>query len=129
MIKYVDIVFGLSWGDEGKGKIINAIAKKYDIVCRWNGGPNAGHTIFINNKKYKTHVIPSGIFKNKLSIIGPNCVINLEKFYREVEYLEKEGFDSSLIKVSPKAHIITEKHIKYDLKYLQKKSFVNIFSG
>ena len=121
MIKAVDIIFGLAWGDEGKGKISNAISKKYDIVCRWNGGPNAGHTVYLNDKKYKTHIIPCGIFQNKLSVIGPNCVINVDKFFDEVEYLEKEGFDTSLIKVSPKAHIITERHITYDVKFLKPK--------
>ena len=121
MIKAVDIIFGLAWGDEGKGKISNAISKNYDIVCRWNGGPNAGHTVYINNKKYKTHIIPCGVFQNKLSVIGPNCVINIDKFFDEIEYLKKEGFDTSLIKVSPKANIITEKHIQYDLKFLKPK--------
>jgi len=120
-LKSVDIIFGLSWGDEGKGKISNAIAKNYDAVCRWNGGPNAGHTVYINDKKYKTHIIPCGVFQNKLSIIGPNCIINIDKFFDEIEYLKKEGFDTSLIKVSPKAHIITEKHIEYDLKFLKPK--------
>jgi len=121
MIKAVDIIFGLAWGDEGKGKISNAISKNYDIVCRWNGGPNAGHTVYINDKKHKTHIIPCGIFQNKLSVIGPNCVVNVDKFFDEIEYLKKEGFDTSLIKVSPKAHIITERHIQYDLKFLKPK--------
>ena len=121
MIKAVDIIFGLSCGDEGKGKISNAISKNYDIVCRWNGGPNAGHTVYLNDKKYKTHVIPCGVFQNKLSVIGPNCVINIDKFFDEIDYLKKEGFDTSLIKVSPKAHIITEKHIQYYLKFLKSK--------
>lgn len=121
MIKAVDIIFGLAWGDEGKGKISNAISKNYDIVCRWNGGPNAGHTVYLGEKKYKTHIIPCGIFQNKLSVIGPNCVVNVDKFFDEIEYLQKEGFDTSLIKVSPKAHIITERHIQYDLKILKKK--------
>lgn len=121
MIKFVDIVFGLAWGDEGKGKIINAICNKYDTVCRWNGGPNAGHTIYLNNKKYKTHSVPCGIFHNKTSIIGPNCVINLDQFYEEVKYLKGQGFDTGLIKVSPRAHIIMNKHLEYDRKFLQKK--------
>ena len=121
ILEFVDIIFGLQWGDEGKGKISNSIAEEYDMVCRWNGGPNAGHTVYINDKKFKTHIIPCGIFKNKKSIIGPNCVINIDKFYDEIEFLEKEGFDTSLIKVSPKAHIITEKHIQYDLQYLKPK--------
>lgn len=121
MINSVDIIFGLAWGDEGKGKISNAISKNYDIVCRWNGGPNAGHTVYLGDKKYKTHVIPCGVFQNKLSVIGPNCVINVDKFFDEIEHLQKEGFDTSLIKVSPKAHIITEKHINYDLAVLKKR--------
>jgi adenylosuccinate synthase len=121
MINAADIIFGLCWGDEGKGKISNALSSKYDYVCRWNGGPNAGHTVYLNGKKYKTHVIPSGVFHNKKSIIGPNCVINIDKFFDELEYLSKEGFDTSLIKVSPKTHIITERHIQYDLKFLKPK--------
>jgi len=121
MIKAVDIVFGLCWGDEGKGKVANTLAENYDYVCRWNGGPNAGHTVYINQKKYKTHIIPSGIFHGKHSIIGPNCVINIDKFFDEIEYLQKEGFDTSLVKVSPRAHIITQKHIEYDLKFLKPK--------
>jgi len=121
MIKAVDIIFGLSWGDEGKGKISNAISKNYDIVCRWNGGPNAGHTVYLGDKKYKTHIIPCGVFQNKLSIIGPNCVVNVDKFFDEIDYLKKEGFDISLIKVSPKAHLITHRHINYDFQILKKK--------
>jgi adenylosuccinate synthase len=121
MINAVDIIFGLCWGDEGKGKISNVLSSKYDYVCRWNGGPNAGHTVYLNGKKYKTHLIPSGVFHNKKSIIGPNCVINIDKFCDELEYLSKEGFDTSLIKVSPKTHIITERHIQYDLKFLKPK--------
>jgi adenylosuccinate synthase len=120
MIEYVDIIFGAQWGDEGKGKISNAISKNYDIVCRWNGGPNAGHTVYINEKKYKTHIIPCGVFQNKLSIIGPNCVLNVDKFYDEIAYLKKEGFNTSLIKVSPKAHIITDRHLIYDKMHLKE---------
>jgi adenylosuccinate synthase len=121
MISAVDIIFGLCWGDEGKGKISGALASKYDYVCRWNGGPNAGHTVYLNDKKYKTHLIPSGVFHNKKSIIGPNCVINIDKFFDEIDYLKREGFDTSLIKVSPKTHIITQRHIEYDLKHLKPK--------
>lgn len=120
-IDFVDVIFGLQWGDEGKGKITNALAENYDFVCRFNGGPNAGHIIYINNKKYKTHIIPSGIFKNKLSIIGPNCVLKLDDFYSEISYLQGEGFNTSLIKVSPNAHIITDYHAAYDKMFLQKK--------
>lgn len=121
MIKGVDIVFGLCWGDEGKGKVTNTLAENYNYVCRWNGGPNAGHTVYLNNKKYKTHLIPSGVFHGKKCVIGPNCVINIDKFFDEIDYLNKEGFDTSLVKISPKTHIITQRHIEYDLKFLKPK--------
>jgi adenylosuccinate synthase len=121
MIDYVDIIVGLAWGDEGKGKISSALAKNYDMVCRWNGGPNAGHTVYINDKKYKTHLIPSGVFHGKPSIIGPNCVINVNRFYEEINYIKENGFDTSLVKIHPNAHIITEDHISYDLNVLKPK--------
>jgi len=114
----VDIVCGLAWGDEAKGKIIAHLSKsgKYDYVCRWAGGNNAGHTIYIDNKKYKTHLIPSGILFGIKSIVGPDCVVNKEGFFKEVEYLKENGFDTSLIKISPKAHIVLDKHIEEDKK-------------
>lgn len=121
MIKHVDVIVGLAWGDEGKGKISSAMAKDYDMVCRWNGGPNAGHTVYLNDKKYKTHLIPSGVFHGKKSVIGPNCVLNIEKFLGEIEYLKENGFDTSLVKVHPNTHIITDNHIKYDLEHLKPK--------
>lgn len=115
-INIVDIVCGLSWGDEAKGKLVTHIIKynHYDFVCRWAGGNNAGHTIYKNGKKYKTHLIPCGIFYGVKSIIGPECVINEESFFRELEYLKENNFDISLIKVSPKAHVITKEHIEID---------------
>jgi adenylosuccinate synthase len=121
MISFVDIIVGLAWGDEGKGKISSALAKDYDMVCRWNGGPNAGHTVYLDGKKYKTHLIPSGVFHGKPSIIGPNCVINITKFWEEMEYLKENGFDTSLVKIHPHAHVITKDHIKFDLDYLKPK--------
>lgn len=121
MINYVDVIYGLAWGDEGKGKISNAIAKDYDYVCRWNGGPNAGHTVYINGSKYKTHIIPCGVFQNKKSIIGPGCVLHIKKFFDEIKYLSENGFDTSLIKVHPNAHIITDEHIEKDMINLKGK--------
>ena len=115
-INYVDIVCGLAWGDEAKGKIVSQLAKsgKYDYVCRWAGGNNAGHTIYIDGKKYKTHLIPSGVFYGVKSIIGPECVVNKEYFYKEIEYLKNNGFDTNLVKISPRAHIVSSNHIKED---------------
>ena len=67
----VDLLLGLQWGDEGKGKIVDVLTSDYDIIARFQGGPNAGHTLVFNNKKYVLHTIPSGIFhENKINIIG-----------------------------------------------------------
>jgi len=117
-INSVDICCGLNWGDEAKGKIIAYLSKygKYDFVCRWAGGNNAGHTIYIDGNKYKTHLIPCGIFFNIPSIIGPDCVVNLESFEKELLYLKNNGFNIDLIKISPKAHVVTQKHIDDDKK-------------
>ena len=120
MIDSADVVCGLAWGDEAKGKITSylALSRNYDFVCRWAGGNNAGHTVYVDGKKYKTHLIPSGIFYGIPSIIGPGCVVNSDALFAELKYLRDNGFDSSLVKVSPKAHIITDRHIEYDRKNL-----------
>ena len=117
-INFADICCGLAWGDEAKGKIVSELSKTkiYDFVCRWAGGNNAGHTVYVNDKKYKTHLIPCGIFYGIKSVIGPDCVINIDSFFKEIEYLNENGFDTNLIKISPKAHIITENHINDDKK-------------
>ncbi len=122
-IQYVDIVADLSWGDTGKGKITSYLAKdkSYDYVCRWAGGNNAGHTVFLKGKKFKTHLIPSGVFHGIKSIIGPQCVVHPESLQEELNYLKEKGFDTSLVKVSPRAHIVTDKHITTDKKKLAKK--------
>ena len=117
-INNVDICCGLNWGDEAKGKVIAQLAKsnKYNFVCRWNGGDNAGHTVYVNGNKYKTHLIPCGIFYNIPSIIGPDCVVNIESFKQEIIYLDNCGFNTNLIKISPKAHLITKEHINEDIQ-------------
>jgi adenylosuccinate synthase len=122
-IKKVDICFGLAWGDEAKGKIVAHLAKNknYNFVCRWAGGSNAGHTIYVDGKKYVTHLIPSGIFYGIPSIIGPDCVLNENKFTEELFNLDLAGFDISLIKVSPKCHIVQDKHIEEDKLLYAKK--------
>jgi adenylosuccinate synthase len=117
-INYVDIVCGLSWGDEAKGKITSQLSSsgEYDYVCRWAGGNNAGHTVYIKGEKFKTHLVPSGVFYGIKSVIGPGCVVNLKSFLSEVKYLNSTGFDTSLIKISPRAHLVTEKHVRDDRK-------------
>jgi len=122
-LKRVDICCGLNWGDEAKGKIVSELAKsgKYDMICRWGGGNNAGHTIYINGVKYKTHLIPAGVFYNIPSIIGPDCVVNKLGFEEEINYLKQNGFDTDCIKISPKAHVITDKHIEEDILHYKKQ--------
>ena len=120
-IKSVDICCGLAWGDEAKGKIVSQLSKtkKYNFVCRWSGGNNAGHTVYVDEVKYKTHLIPCGIFYNIPSIIGPDCVVNAESFLNEIKYLQENKFNVSFVKISPRAHIITEEHIGEDASTLK----------
>jgi adenylosuccinate synthase len=121
-VNNVDIVYGASWGDEGKGKVSHFLANRknpdgtnyYDFVARWAGGSNAGHTIYHEGRKFATHIVPSGVFFNITSLIGPNCVLNIESFYKEIAELEAGGIDTSLVKVHPKCHIVTGKHIEED---------------
>lgn len=121
-ISKVDIVCGLGWGDEAKGKIVSTLIRKneYNFVCRWAGGSNAGHTIYIDGKKYKTHIVPTGVFYNISSIIGPGCVINYKHFMEEINYLRSHGFNTDVIKVSPRAHVVMDEHLNVD-----KKKYVN----
>ena len=116
-IKYVDVCCGLNWGDEAKGKIITHLTKfyKYNFVCRWAGGNNAGHTVYLNGRAYKTHLVPCGIFYGIPSIVGPDCVVHLEYFQKELEYLEHHGFNTRLVKISPRAHVITTDHVNEDI--------------
>tara|TARA_B100001287_G_scaffold276862_1_gene290273 strand:- start:3543 stop:4583 length:1041 start_codon:yes stop_codon:yes gene_type:complete len=120
-ISSVDVCCGLAWGDEAKGKIVAELAKtkKYNFVCRWSGGNNAGHTVYVNGIQYKTHLVPCGIFYNIPSIIGPDCVIHVESFLKEIKYLQDNKFNVSLIKVSPRAHIVTQEHIQEDIDTLK----------
>lgn len=115
-IEYVDIVCGLAWGDEAKGKIVADLVKNnsYDWVCRWNGGSNAGHTVYINNKKFNTNIIPSGIFHDIPCYIGPDCYVNINDLEKEMLYLKDAGFNLDLLRISPKAHLVQDKHKNVD---------------
>ncbi len=108
----ITVLTGLQWGDEGKGKMIDLLSPKYDIVVRYQGGANAGHTIVFNNKKYILHLIPSGIFtKNIKCVIGNGTVVDLEALIDEIEILKHEGINlNNRVFLSKDAHIILSYH-------------------
>ena len=90
----VDVLLGLQWGDEGKGKIVDVLTPRYDMIARFQGGPNAGHTLEFNNHKHILHNIPSGIFReDKLNIITNGVVLDPIVFKREIDALEAMGID------------------------------------
>ena len=108
----VDLLLGLQWGDEGKGKIVDVLTKEYDIIARFQGGPNAGHTLEFDGIKHVLHTIPSGIFhKDAINIVGNGVVIDPVIFKRELENLEKFKIDTlSKLFISRKAHLILPTH-------------------
>ncbi|MFD0674466.1 adenylosuccinate synthase [Cohnella sp. GCM10027633] len=109
------VVVGTQWGDEGKGKITDFLAEKADVVARYQGGNNAGHTILIQNKKYKLTMIPSGIFnQNKLCVIGNGMVINPAALVEEIQYIHDNGFSTDNLKISDRAHVIMPYHLVLD---------------
>jgi adenylosuccinate synthase len=115
-INNVDIVCGLAWGDEAKGKIVASLLKEnnYDWVCRWCGSHNAGHTIYFDNKKFVTHIVPAGVFFGIKSFIGPDCLININELVEELNYLKNEGIDTSQVFISSRAHVILDTHREED---------------
>lgn len=119
----VDVLLGLQWGDEGKGKVVDVLTPQYDVISRFQGGPNAGHTLEFNNIKHVLHTIPSGIFReNKINIIGNGVVIDPIVFQKEIESLRKLGFDiSQNLYISKKAHMILPTHRLLDAASEQKK--------
>lgn len=113
----VDVLLGLQWGDEGKGKIVDFLANKYQIVGRFQGGPNAGHTLWIDGKKTVLHTIPSGIFHEHLmNVIGNGVVIDPITLMHEIHGLEKGGTEvRSRLSISHKAHLILPTHKLLDM--------------
>ena len=108
-----DILLGLQWGDEGKGKIVDVLAPKYDIVARFQGGPNAGHTLEFDGRKHVLRSIPSGVFASGsgANVIGNGVVLDPILFREEAAALEAEGLDlHSILRISKKAHLILPTH-------------------
>ena len=111
----VDVLLGLQWGDEGKGKIVDVLSKKYDIIARFQGGPNAGHTLEFDGIKHVLHTIPSGIFNvGVTNLIGNGVVIDPIIFKKEIESIEKLNIETSELLISKKAHLILPTHKMLD---------------
>ncbi|MBU5441913.1 adenylosuccinate synthase [Paenibacillus sp. MSJ-34] len=109
------VVVGTQWGDEGKGKITDYLAESADVVARYQGGNNAGHTILINDKKYKLTLIPSGIFyHDKTCVIGNGAVINPAALIEEINYIRDNGFSTDNLRLSDRAHVIMPYHLVLD---------------
>jgi len=108
-------VIGAQWGDEGKGKIVDLLSQKADVVVRYSGGDNAGHTVVNNNGEFKLHLVPSGIFSSRTTcILGNGVVINPKILLKEIEDLDKRGIDTSRLYISDRAHLIMPYHILFD---------------
>jgi len=119
----VDVLLGLQWGDEGKGKVVDVLTPEYDVIARFQGGPNAGHTLEFNGEKYVLRSIPSGIFQGgKVNVIGNGVVLAPDLFMAEAQELERSGHDlKSRLYISRKAHLIMPTHRLLDAAYESAK--------
>jgi adenylosuccinate synthase len=107
-------VVGAQWGDEGKGKIVDLLAQEFDIVCRYQGGPNAGHTIVAGGETFKIRQTPSGVISGKTSVIGAGCVVDPQVLLDELDELASRRIDVSVVVVSGNAHLIMPWHVAID---------------
>lgn len=126
----IDVLLGLQWGDEGKGKIVDVLTPKYDVIARFQGGPNAGHTLEFNGMKHVLHIIPSGIFhQDKINLIGNGVLIEPRIFRQEIKELEEKGVDATRnLYISQKAHLILPSHRMMDAANEQAKGNAKIGS-
>jgi len=124
----VDVLLGLQWGDEGKGKVVDVLTPNYDLITRFQGGPNAGHTLEFEGKKFVLRSIPSGIFQgDKVNVIGNGVVLDPALFKAEVDALEKSGHPlTDRLKISKKAHLILPTHRLLDAAYETAKGGAKI---
>lgn len=126
----VDIILGLQWGDEGKGKIVDVFTPRYDVIARFQGGPNAGHTILFDNRKFILHTIPSGIFhRSTWNVIGNGVIIDPYILMKEVDNLKEAGINASEnLLISRRAHLILPTHRLLDFAYETSKGAAKIGS-
>jgi adenylosuccinate synthase len=108
------VVVGAQWGDEGKGKIVDLLAQESDVVCRYQGGPNAGHTIVAGGETWKLRQMPSGVVSGTTSVIGAGCVVDAQVFLDEIDLLRERGIDTSIVVLSGNAHLIMPWHVTID---------------
>jgi adenylosuccinate synthase len=109
------VIVGAQWGDEGKGKIVDLLAQHSDFVCRYQGGPNAGHTIVCDGETFKLHHVPSGILSDgKVCVVGAGCVIDPGLLVEEIDELERRGITTAGLRVSGNAHVIMPWHVAID---------------
>ena len=109
------VIVGAQWGDEGKGKIVDLLAEHSDVVCRYQGGPNAGHTIVRDGETFKLHHIPSGIlYPGRVCVVGAGCVIDPGQLVREIDGLEERGIPTGDLRISGNAHVIMPWHVAID---------------
>jgi len=110
------VILGSQWGDEGKGKLVDILAKDYDVCARFNGGANAGHTIVVNGKKYALHLLPCGImYPTCINVLGNGTVISIPSMFDELTQLDRDGIDyKGRLKISTRAHIVSDIQIKAD---------------
>ncbi len=126
----IDVLLGLQWGDEGKGKIVDVLTPEYDVVARFQGGPNAGHTLEFNGTKHVLHIIPSGIFHpDKINLIGNGVLVEPRIFRQEIDALTGKGVDATRnLYISKKAHLILPTHRMMDAANEQAKGGAKIGS-
>jgi adenylosuccinate synthase len=108
------VIVGAQWGDEGKGKIVDLLAQQSDLVCRYQGGPNAGHTIIADGATYKIRQVPSGVISGKASVLGAGCVVDPAVLIEELDDLERRGHSTAEVYVSGNAHLIMPWHVAID---------------
>src|SRR5690625_2616238 len=121
------VVVGTQWGDEGKGKITDFLSQNAEVVERYQGGDNAGHTIVFDGVTYKLHLVPSGIFfPEKVCVLGNGMVINPKSFVNEIEYLHERNISTENLRVSNRAHVILPYHIKLDILQEEEKGINKI---
>lgn len=121
------VVVGTQWGDEGKGKITDFLSKDAEVVARYQGGNNAGHTIVFDGTTYKLHLIPSGIFfDDKISVLGNGMVIDPKAFMEELAYLKEHNINTDQLRVSNRAHVILPYHIQLDILQENEKGINKI---